>query len=661
MNARSRLTSSLLAGLLAVSGVVHAAPTRTILVLDASGSMWGQIDGRAKIEIAREVIGKLVDGLPEDTELGLVTYGHRKKGDCGDIELLVEPSTLDRTAFKKTVDAIQPKGMTPLTAAVEFAAENLRSTEMKATVILVTDGEETCDRDPCEAAKTLEETGVDFTAHVVAFDLDDKAAKSVECLAKGTGGLFLKAANATTLADALEMVTEPESEEPPAEKPGEATVNGPETVIAGSTFEVTWTGPDEKGDYVTIVPKKLDDGAHRNYEYTRRGSPMELTAILEEGAAELRYMDARTGKVLGRSDLEVVPAEVGLKAVEEAVAGSTVSVEWTGPDNKGDYITIVPKEAEDGKYMKYQYTRDGSPAEVLAPVDEGDCEIRYMAGQGDEVLARIPLKVTRAETSLRAADRAVAGSRVSIEWTGPDHQGDYITIVPKDAEDGKYLKYEYTKDGSPLQVLAPIDAGDGEIRYMTGQGGKVLARIPIEVIMPEVSLKSAESAVAGSLVTIEWTGPDNDGDYVTIVPKAAEDGKYARYEYTKVGSPLSVPAPVEAGECEIRYMTGQGDKVLTRIPLRVEPAEVSLKAPAKVAAGSMVEIEWTGPGNERDYITIVPIDTEDGKYARYAYTEQGSPLKVEAPSEAGQAEIRYQTGQGDKVIARIPIEIVVPE
>src|SRR5690606_37219535 len=96
-----------------LSSPLHAAeqPTRTILVLDASGSMWGQIEGRAKIEIAREVIAKLVDDLPANTELGLVTYGHRRKGDCEDIELLVEQGKLDREAFKKTVNAIQPKGM----------------------------------------------------------------------------------------------------------------------------------------------------------------------------------------------------------------------------------------------------------------------------------------------------------------------------------------------------------------------------------------------------------------------------------------------------------------------------------------------------------------------------------------------------------------------
>lgn len=638
-----------------------AEMARTILVLDASGSMWGRIDGRPKIEIAREVIGKLVDDLPEGTELGLVTYGHRKKGDCEDIELLVEPSKLDRAAFKKTVNAIQPKGMTPLTSAVVFAAENLRSTELKATVILVTDGEETCDRDPCEAAQTLEETGVDFTAHVVAFDLDDKAAKSVECLAKGTGGLFLKADNATTLADALQMVIEPEPEEPPMEEPGEATVSGPETVVAGSEFEATWTGPDERGDYLTIVPKKFEDGAYRNYEYTRSGSPLKITAILDEGPAELRYMHGRTGKVLGRADIGVVPAEVSLKAPEAAVAGSGVAIEWTGPDNRGDYLTIVPVDTEDGKYARYAYTRDGSPAEVPAPVEPGDCEVRYMTGQGGRVLARVPLKVTAAEVTLKAAETAVAGAAVPVEWTGPDNQGDYITIVPAGTEDGKYAKYAYTRSGSPAKVPAPVEPGDCEVRYMTGQGGKVLARIPLKVTPAEVSLSAPESVTAGSTVTIEWTGPDNQGDYITVVSKDLEDGKYARYAYTRAGSPAKVDAPIEPGDGEVRYMSGQGAKVLARVPIKVEAAEVSLKAPEAAAAGSEVTIEWTGPDNRGDYITIVPKDLEDGKYAKHAYTRAGSPVKVAAPKEPGACEIRYMAGQGDKVLARVPIEIEAGE
>ena len=124
------------------------ADARSILVLDASGSMWGQIEGQPKIAIAREAVGAMLDGW-NGGDLGLVAYGHRRKGDCEDIELLIEPAGFDAAALRQQANALNPKGMTPISAAVRQAAEHLRFTERKATVILVSDGEETCHADPC--------------------------------------------------------------------------------------------------------------------------------------------------------------------------------------------------------------------------------------------------------------------------------------------------------------------------------------------------------------------------------------------------------------------------------------------------------------------------------------------------------------------------------
>ncbi len=98
-----------------------------ILVFDASGSTWGQIDGKTKIEIAREVIGGLLSQITADRQLGLVAYGHHRA----------------------VVNAFNPKGKTPLSDGVRFAAGKLRYADAKATVILVTDGAESCNADPC--------------------------------------------------------------------------------------------------------------------------------------------------------------------------------------------------------------------------------------------------------------------------------------------------------------------------------------------------------------------------------------------------------------------------------------------------------------------------------------------------------------------------------
>ncbi len=190
----------------------------TILILDASGSMWGQVGGRTKIEIAREAVGSMLASWPRNEALGLMAYGHRRKGDCKDIELLSRPANVTPDAFQKMVNSLQPKGMTPITASVRQAAEALKYTERKATIVLVSDGEETCKDDPCALGRELEEAGIDFTVHVVGFDLPQgKAREQLQCLAKSTGGRYVEARDAAELNKALGEITKaPPAAAPPA-------------------------------------------------------------------------------------------------------------------------------------------------------------------------------------------------------------------------------------------------------------------------------------------------------------------------------------------------------------------------------------------------------------------------------------------------------------
>jgi len=179
----------------------------SILILDASGSMWGRVGGKAKIEIARAAVGQMLTTWPRQDALGLMAYGHRRKGDCGDIELLSAAKLIDPAAFKKQVNGLQPKGMTPISASVSQAAEVLKFTERKATIILVSDGEETCDADPCALGIELEKAGIDFTAHVVGFALPEgKARAQLQCLAKNTGGRYVEAHDAAELNKALSEI-----------------------------------------------------------------------------------------------------------------------------------------------------------------------------------------------------------------------------------------------------------------------------------------------------------------------------------------------------------------------------------------------------------------------------------------------------------------------
>ena len=101
---------------------------RAVIVLDGSGSMWGQIDGKPKLQIARETLRTVLGSVPADMELGLMAYGHRQKGVCTDIELIVEPGQGTGTAIADAADKMKFIGMTPLSEAVRQAAETLRHT-----------------------------------------------------------------------------------------------------------------------------------------------------------------------------------------------------------------------------------------------------------------------------------------------------------------------------------------------------------------------------------------------------------------------------------------------------------------------------------------------------------------------------------------------------
>lgn len=222
-----RLLRCIAAGALAllIGSAAATAADRAIIILDGSGSMWAQIDGEARISIARETLADVLSEVPDDLELGLMSYGHREKGNCEDIELLVEPAAGTADAIDEAARGITPLGKTPISDAVRLAAEDLRFIEEKATVILITDGIETCNVDPCELASELEGQGIDFTTHVVGFGLSDEEGADVACLAENTGGTYFQANDGAALAEALtESVTnvgestpvEPEEPEEPA-------------------------------------------------------------------------------------------------------------------------------------------------------------------------------------------------------------------------------------------------------------------------------------------------------------------------------------------------------------------------------------------------------------------------------------------------------------
>lgn len=178
---------------------------RVMLVVDSSNSMWGQIDGEPKIVIARQAIRALMAAWDRGVPVGLVAYGHRDQDSCRDVGT-VTPVGAEPTAIAAAAESLRPLGRSPLTAALRHAAEELGYTDRPATLVLVSDGVESCDLDPCEAAAALEAAGERLTIHAVDLRTpNDRDDSQLQCIVETTGGELVTPATVTDLLPELEV------------------------------------------------------------------------------------------------------------------------------------------------------------------------------------------------------------------------------------------------------------------------------------------------------------------------------------------------------------------------------------------------------------------------------------------------------------------------
>jgi Ca-activated chloride channel family protein len=315
---------------------------RVFLVLDASGSMWGRVGNQTKIEVARETIRSLLkDWRPQD-QLGLVTYGHRRKGDCGDIEVLRQVGPVDADALMAQVNGISPKGMTPMTASVKMAAEQLKSNEGLTSVILVSDGVETCKADPCSVAADLKKADVKLVVHTVGFDIQDRqAAKQLECMAAATGGLALSAGNAGELSKAIgqavEAARQKASATPPPPPQPKAELK-PEWNLEGSARLAEGDDPLVGKDFIVwVFYKPMPAGVEPEYVQTSSNS------LIETEIAPGDYLvEVSIGSVKRRASVKVEPAKMNRLDVVLNAGRLALRAKRTADENqKGDVFWEV--------------------------------------------------------------------------------------------------------------------------------------------------------------------------------------------------------------------------------------------------------------------------------------------------------------------------------
>ncbi len=256
----------------------------------------------------------------------------------------------------------------------------------------------------------------------------------------------------------------------------------PDEVEAGAQFDVEWTGPNAQGDYVAVVPQGAEEWTNTDdYFNTNAGSPGTLTAPTKDGAYEVWYVDGATEEVLLSVGITILPFTGDLLAPDEVPAGTEFEVAWNGSGGQGDYVTIVPEGAEEWTSTDDYFDVSVGPIGLLyAPMKDGEYEIWYVSANR-EIQLRRPIVVLPLEITIDAPDEVAAGSTFQVSWTGPDGQGDYITIVAAGAPVGSFLDYFYTSTGPTGEIDAPDEPGQYELWYATERVRGVFFRVPITV------------------------------------------------------------------------------------------------------------------------------------------------------------------------------------
>lgn len=475
----------LIAGLAIVVITLLAAPTtasaaeRAIIILDGSGSMWAQIDGMARISIARDTLRSVMRSVPDDLELGFMSYGHRAKGDCSDIELMVPPAPGTAQQIEAAAAGITPLGKTPLSDAVRQAADALGYTEDKARVILITDGIESCNGDPCALASELEGQGIEFTVDVVGFGLTREEGETVACLAETTGGTYFDARNASGLSDALRTTVSEVAQaevEPVAVEP-EAPVAPafnliPQATLAeggvpldpniGIAWEVYRANPDgSEGEYLTTEYGTEYEGSFDPGDYVVRANVGEAhvaqPVTITEGEVAEPYFVMNAGRLL------IHPRVVEGASVDDSAA---VVVAYPGGEitSYGDTSLYVPAGES-----KLRVSIGLGTVEDTVTVAAGETvEKSIVLGLGHASVNAYYVEGMKVEESGLAveivkAEKDIQGNREYLTTTyGPDTQfdlppGDYMAMLRLDSAT---VEAPFTiAAGEAVDVVGILDAG----------------------------------------------------------------------------------------------------------------------------------------------------------------------------------------------------------
>ncbi len=627
--------------LLLQSSLVEAKE-RVVVVIDVSAEMWHTLDqATPRIVAFRSAFDAFLDSPDlhrHDIEIGLRTMGGNRNliddGVCDDTEMRIAVGEIDPNVWRVTLDQFEPAGKRPLAEAIVAAAAELRAAG-GGLIVVVTSGADTCDGDIPSALEFAAAIEPKIDAKIIGLALDQEAATSAAQLVPTKN-----VSDPLQLYQALEWAVLPNEPKAPKAPLTEFLFSRGGIPIDDSRVsfrrylgqEITTT--TLTGDRMRL---RIEPGRYHATIGNDLQPQIEITGISVEPAGGLIEID-----------LPAAPAATLAVNPDEPLDGETIYVEFWGAPTVNSWIAVAVSGAPANEYLTRVPVSsiDGEAGLHLPPGSSQTLEARLLSDLGGGVTlvsGQAPFSVRTARATLHVPATAKSRAPITIEWKGPSIPGDHVVITPKDDTIVGHQTCVLATAGG-VEIRAPVVPGVYTVRYLSSMG-QTRARADLEVFEVLASVSGPKVVVPQVEMAVEWTGPGQKQDFVTVARLDSPPDKYIHWVPVSSGNPVLLRAPYAPGDFELRYIRATDGLVLASTPLEVIMERVLVSVPQKVESGTRFQVHWTGTPEKNDIIALAEIDSAPHVYIDWSYMSGGSPVILAAPFEAGEYVVRYLGGQ----------------
>ena len=559
------------------------------IIYDSSNSMWGELrDKSRKYEASRKAITATLESNTLQRNLAFRVYGHRRAGDCRDSEMMVAPSpfTEAKSDIYTAVEQVRPTGKTPITYSLRQALHDFD--DRNGDILLISDGIETCDIDPCSLMNEWRDQGISIRVHVVGVGLNDVERNAMECVADASGGRYFDAGSEDELLSALDQASGIVAAEPAP-------------IQQKKGYAIILSGIDEQGRSLPLEGKLYSDGnavtsltSNGRNVITEPGSyRINVGVILQDGTLYKPVQREVEVTTPGETELEITvsaPASVSAQFTEngESISGSGVSA-W-----------------QDGQKI-FQFRSTDS---VLAR--PGVYEFRSTPNTENEL--RVNKTLIAAEHTIVQFD-LVNTVKVRFQYTLPDGETDQRT--------GQLFQDDQLVASTYTNRFVTVLPGTYELRDKFSDPLNALS--PTQVIITADEEQIIEIPMNVGYIATTYTGADRDflnrnTTRVFIHAINNENGN-------SIGSVTSATDRIEVAKPGLYRVHGHDSAgYFDPVEIVVEPDKtVTAELIAKPTADVSVSYPAADYEREPDRAFLVPLDDQQ---PHKTYMSTGAVLKV---------------------------------